>query len=605
MTITASIYDSSGNVLGDGPITNITNLSVRRVLDGVGNFSITVPLLDKRSSDLIESEREIRIYRNFNNIRREIFRGIVKNISKDLGGPGSIVKVSGPDNLDLLSKRVMGRFSSYENQPIATIIDSVLSKIEGWSASVETGLGNQSVKFGGSNLFKALTTMAAQRGVHVRSGLQPKQLEFGAFGQSSGITFSNNSTLDDELYSNKNVVEITKFSASKSSSAITTRIRPIGSGEGVAALTLASSDRTTPYTIQSTVDNGYTEYFIDSPNTALYGVIESYITFKEIVQITNSAASRKNAANQLYDAAIYWLKNNDTPIQQFKMSGIQPNVTIRPGDKVKVQFSGDIIDETDKSWKYVDINDEFWVMSVTENISGVTSTVDLEISNIDSMVKDSKQVLVDSLEAINVQNIQVKTTPFMYENTYTRFIEADDATNNPVPTPAKFVLRLSSQVVDVTSILLHIRTFPLYNFLSVYVPGVVTSDTPTPAAGVLHHHSLTNNSANGVWTLQEDTQYPTGLSIKINGIDYTSTLGGPWAPTNVQTDFDIDLTDVIKAQSGGFQRTHNIWFYPSQRSGNVAPPWSFAGTQLGLNASHGFLEANFNVQGVCQAIIPS
>lgn len=609
MTLYATIHDSTGATLGSGPILTVSRLSVKRSLDGVGSFSCSIPVMDQAAWKLITNEREIRVYRSFGKVRREIIRGIIRNIAVDYIGKKSMINISGPDTLDALTRRTTGRFMSYDNQPVQSIIDNLLLKFPGWTSIVDSGLGNQSVKFGGANVFKSLATMAEHKGVHIRQGPLPQQIEFGAFGVDQGITLINSPVMDDALYDDISFIQIKKLTMTQNSNTIATRIRPIGSGEGVAAVTLRLSNRTTPFAIQSVVENGQTEYFLDSPNIATYGIIERYVTFKEIVPIGNTLTSQGYAANELYDAAATWLQKNSSPVQQFKVHGIQPQVTLRPGDKITVRFNGMVQDEDGKPWRYVELNGSYWIMGITENFAGLGATVDLEISNVDTAVKTIQQVVVDSVDAINVQNLQVKTTPFMYENTYTRYIESDDIVNNPVPYPAKFVLRLSKQVVDVTSILLHVKTFSLVNFLAVSQAGgpVTVVGTVTPAAGVTHTHSASqfNQAANGIWTLQEDNQYPTGLTVKINGVDYTTQLGGPWAPSNVQTDFDIDLTDVIKAQPGGFQRTHDIWFYPTQRSGNVAPPWSFAGAVNGLNASHGFLEANFNVQGVCQAIIPS
>ena len=605
MTLYATIHDTLGNVLGDGPILTVSQLSVKRALDGVGSFSLSIPATDEKAWGLIVNEREIRVYRSLGKIRREILRGIVRNVTIDYVGTSSVMKVSGPDMLDALTRRIAGRYTSFDNQPISNIVSSIISKVPGWTAVVDPGLGNQTVKFGGANVFKSLMTMADHKGAHVRQGLVPNQIEFGTFGINQGVTLTNNPVMSDEVHEDTTVIQIQKLTMARNSNTIATRIRPVGAGEGVAAVTLRLSDRTTPYAINQVVEGDQVEYYLDSPNIGTYGVIERYVTFKEIVPVGNSLTSQGHAANELYDAAVSWLDKNDEPIQQFKVQGIQPQVDVRPGDKITLRFNGYVMDEDGKPWRYVELNGEYWVMGTTESISGVKSTVDLEISNIDSLVKSTQQILVDSIDAINVQNIQVKTTPFMYENCYTRYIEADDATLNPSPLPAKFIIRFSRQVVDVTSVLLHVRTFSLMNWLTLVTPQIDVGLTPTPAVGVLHTHQIPQSYIGGSFSLQEDDQYPTGLTLKINGVDYTSVLGGPWALVNAQADFDIDITDIIKDQPGGFQQTHNIWFYPSQRLGRVSLPWSYYGAQNGNNASHGFLEANFNVQGVCQAVIPS
>ncbi len=83
----------------------------------------------------------------------------------------------------------------------------------------------------------------------------------------------------------------------------------LGAGEGVAALTLEKSTRTSPFTVQSIVgpDGNLQYYLSDATSVATYGQIEKIISFKQIAPLSNSETDIINAANALFDAAAEWL----------------------------------------------------------------------------------------------------------------------------------------------------------------------------------------------------------------------------------------------------------------------------------------------------------
>jgi hypothetical protein len=69
--------------------------------------------------------------------------------------------------------------------------------------------------------------------------------------------------------------------------------------------------------------------------------------------------------------------------------------------------------------------------------------------------------------------------------------------------------------------------------------GGGTTVTPTSAAGSSHNHALS-------FGIYEAPDYPTNVSIKVDSVDITSDLGGPWNPTSGDPRVvNLDLTKYI------------------------------------------------------------
>ena len=95
-------------------------------------------------------------------------------------------------------------------------------------------------------------------------------------------------------------------------------------------------------------------------------------------------------------------------------------------------------------------------------------------------------------------------------------------------------------------------------------PGSGTAAGPgVPAA---HTHTVNTNVtlSTGIF---EDTA-PTSVSIKIDGTDYTSTLGGPWTTDQVE----LDITKVMPTSLASF---HNIQLTPD-RNGRITGELRFS-----------------------------
>lgn len=578
------IYDAAGTTrLGGGPIITAQDLSRKRKLDGQGRISFKFPATDARALELCQHERQARLYVRDRGETREIGRGIIRSKEYD-GGDAKSIRVDGPDSLDALTRYTVGRFRTYEAEEIADIAAELVDLVPGWTVEAEDGLGLQSARFNGANVLKALIRMTEEKGLHLREGTAANTVEIGAFGEQTNLVAANVGGISRALYGNKDLLIIDRLYLKSSTEAIATRIYPLGSGEGTAAITLALSTRTGPYTIQSTVRGGVTEYYIqDDDAVAAYGVIEAYRTFKEITPISNTDTGKIAAANALYDAAAAWLARNSIEVTNYSFSAKKPGSTIRPGDKIRVQYTGAVYRDN-VMVQPAAIDDWFWVMSVEERVAGNGLTVNLEVSNIDQIVKDIEQKIADTIESIEVANVAIKTFPIWtthYDNEMVEYVSSS------LGQEATFYYELDGAITDATSIVLRFTTKPL--------------STPVRVQTLF---DIAGNNLGYVFNAVQGDQHPKGLRVLINGVDYTTQFGGPWNPLSTDNnviDVSQDIIDILKAD--GFYQRHTITFRATTPGTGTYPvPLHNVGTLNGQRSS-GFIKLSIRVAGNVQAII--
>lgn len=70
-----------------------------------------------------------------------------------------------------------------------------------------------------------------------------------------------------------------------------------------------------------------------------------------------------------------------------------------------------------------------------------------------------------------------------------------------------------------------------------------------------HNHTLS-------YGLYEDTVYPQGIFISIDGTDQTIPLGGPWAPVPFtdSVEVEVDITEYLVDAVGGLRQNHRVQF---------------------------------------------
>jgi len=446
------------------------------------------------------------------------------------------------------------------------------------------------------------------------------------------IAFGRMININDAVERNNSLLPIERIVIDEDTRNIVNWIIPIGGGDGDAAVTLKEAyeagNRTTGngyrYNIQQVTINGRTEYAIsDASSISTYGQIEKNpVKFSKIVPISNSKANLTLASEAVYDAASAWLERKSVKLNTYKINVKKPRTTIRPGDKITLDYKGYVKRTgTDAEFAFVDIRDDFWVMEVEERVSTSGVSLSLTIASIDEHVKDAQDVVVGAIEAIDIRNIQIQPYPNVWGYVYQRQMDSNHSAIVPV--------RVDEAILSIHRCSLYITTRPFrstasaarsggaaattsagggdhrhrmfaqttntYTFpgsgsnpatLPARVFNALQADLITQASVVLlnagsldlytdgasgeHTHTinLPNHTHELDYEINDDTDYPDSVGIKINGVDRTTALGGPWGVGGSAIDIEIDIAQYIES-AAIFQQRHQIELYCDSGQGEI------------------------------------
>lgn len=589
MNLWADIYDSSGNRLGGGPVP-LRDAAVTRRLDGVGSIQFSVPGTDQRAVDLLVNEAHARIYYQANEAAgiRELGRGVIRRIRAAGSVDNWSLICDGPDDLDALTRvsTLLGR--KFSAKTVSQISTTLVGLVSGWSASASGGNTTDS-RFDGMSVFKALLALAEQQGLHVRAGSSANVVEIGAFGSDSGLRLVNAAQMTPALEANDDVLLIESLNVEKNSEAVCNRLYPLGAGIGEAWLTLEDATRSTPYTVQSTTGpDGKTLYYLqDSASVSAFGVIEKVGKFSQIAPLSNSAADMENAANALYDISAAWLQRYALRQDVYDVTARKGRTSVRPGDQIQLIYKG-LVTRDGEVVAYVDLDQAMWVLEATERVGIEGAALDLKLATVDRHEMDAAQIVIGALEELQIDGVSVK--PYFNRVAWVYF--------NPIIAPLYAVtmpVRFGNATQRLNRCLVHFSTKSFVSPVSTAVTNTThhhpyMSDggypsgppygpfewkTPSMNSGVyllapfLAEYPATYNLPfdTGVEdnedfiTLQfapiEDTQTPTGIRLYVDGVDRTTALGGPWAPSDGEVTIeDLDITAYILAST--LQQEHTV-----------------------------------------------
>lgn len=398
MRLWVDVLDDAGQRLGNGPLTAVNLATVKRKLDGAGSFSLALPGSDIRSSQLLTEGRTVAIYAELGDTLRELGRGRITGITGKESASGPLISVKGQDALDDLKRASTWLNREYDDAAITTIV-SELAGLAGWTADVDAGLGNTTIRYNGVSVLKALQALAQQQGLHLRHE-GGTALKFGAMGEDNGLRIVQRRTLHQEAYLNQEIVFPGTLSWERSVSAVANVVLPVGYQGSV---TLEHSTRSSPYPIQTmTGPGGETLYYIqDATSIAAHGRIEAVQGFPDVKALGDTATDLERAANALYDAAAAWMSQRSETqyIYSLELKKVW-GTTIRPGDKVRLIYKGAVTrDGIEVSW--LDTNALYWVLDVTENLGSEDHTVSAQLSNIDRLERNAVQAVADALDVVN------------------------------------------------------------------------------------------------------------------------------------------------------------------------------------------------------------
>lgn len=506
MTIWVDVYNRTTGKKQQGPIL-LNSAKVTRVLDGIGSIEFTTPLVGERAKTLLVNEAVFDLYTDLGGTRRLVGSGVITSVKYVVSGESLLISCSGHDLLQQLKRK--STLLNFAVTGSVAAVASALASLAGWSIQVSGTWPDVSVRYDGESVIGALTSLAGAVGAHIRQGESAQTVELGAFGESLNILITNPQVNSADAFGNQKVLFLTSLEIGQTSDALATWLIPFGGGSGKAALTLEKSDRAGIFT--TTGPDGSTLYGIkDIGAISEFGEIQQTKQFSEVVPTSNTTTSQVDAANTLFDVATAWLSKYSRAVVTYKIAAINVTQNLRPGDKVRLLFTG-VVDDDGEERRYLEIDDFFYIMKVTENL-GESASVNLEISSVDRFVDTAAKIVADQVKSGRVAGLKPAPTPFYFSDTLRATLT--------VSTPAVFPVFINDQVLDLIS---------------------------------------------ATFTFQAEGSF-TGLSFYYNGTDQTARLGGPWS-LPVGASLELDVIDLMK--TAGVKGTHQFEVRTDSDTGSI------------------------------------
>lgn len=619
----AAIRDASGAVIGPGPLTTLTSLDDTASLDTVGSASFTLPAADPRTALLSPGVTFDLHDEQDGHLGRFLFDDL--SLSDSPAGEAWLT-VTCSDVLALLSRHTVGFRRGYAYQDVAAVVADLVSLAPGWRADVEAGIGHTTVAYEGESVLVAVDELRDRWGRHYRLGAEALTLEFGAFGQDSGVILTNlPGQVQPEIGARREVAVVTSIRRVEEAGAIFNRVIPIGAGQGVSQLTIqAATVGDYPVLTGSNQDGSSFYYLQDEASIAAYGLRTKVLTMPNVRPLTNSAANAANAANVLKGTAEVFLARHRAPRVTYAVTAAALRKQVKVGDTVRLVYRGMV-----EGYRYIDIDQDFYAMDRTRlRSAGGERSASLVLSSIAERRTADSDVLLDVIHDLHSLKVHVPITlAYAPVGPYVRRINPDHE--------AEFTVRIREEVTALNRALLRFATAPLRSSVSATAAAESTvgstssggGTTATSAAGGDHRHEIGykltgtfsgadqwygirindnliyedalalkktgSRSTNAVWEtrgssgphthdltlpdhthdvtvpahshamqydLYADDQVPAGISLEVDGVDVTTALGGPWAPTQAAVEVEVDITEALTEAPGGLRQNHRLTF---------------------------------------------
>ena len=502
MRIWAEVVDAAGDILG---LVNLVSVSVARRLDAAGDIQLSVPTSDPQAVKYMQVGRYVHVYVKKSDLHTSelIEKGVLMHDTISIGSSGSqVTQWQATDGLEDFRRENTLRGRVFNNRGIVSVVNDLLP--EGWNAAFKGVSGNTSQRFDGLSYLKAIDRIRDHHGYHFRLGAGANRLEFGSFGEYQGIRVTNAAVSDQRLLANRNLVLIEKLTVAEDGYDVVNWIEPT-SGPADGPLTLKRSTRTSPYPIQTMVGpDGKTIYYLaDNDSISQYGTIKAVLNPKALIlPVQASTSALINAADVLYDWGAATLARRSQLQKTYQINGIKVDKSIRPGDKIWLVYRGEVV-QRGQVVQYVDIDEQLWVLEVSESYGVNGHTVSWQVSTVDIVPMSAANMVADV-----IQNQQQAATAVS--------IQVDRSNQ--------------SDTVAVSSTTPGSMTFTVQNS-TIYVPSCL------------------------VTVMRESEDAPSRMEMTLDG---EAIGGGPWLYAPDQLVFSIDLEETLN--DGDIQGEHTLEF---------------------------------------------
>ena len=524
MRIWVEVLDTSGVRQG---IVNLTSCTITRNLDSAGRIELAMPATDKAALDLMAIGRSVRVYRS--HPKTYIGGGILLRSTMSVNAGGMALTWEATDQFEELRRENTLLGLVYNNRSIQAVVKNLVQRVSGWQVGFDNVSGNTSTRFQGASILQALTSVAQLHGYHLRLA-GDRLLQFGAFGADNGVRLSNITRQMGNDRMLNGAVAIETLNIDYEGHEIVNWIVPVA-GQGDAALTLRRATTSSPYTIGTmTGPDGRTVYYLsDASSISSYGTIQRIVQASQpIIIVEPSENGLINAANVLYDWAASHLERVKDPQTVYSVSGANIPRGLLPGDKIRLAYKGRTR-RFGEVVRYIDINELFWVIVVTESYNLSGNMVQLQISSTD----EAPQSVVDMVSGLIRKDAFGSALQLQVNRNTTR-----DMITLAAKTPTAVTFDVSDTTIDIASARVTV--------------------TRTDAQGEPSNFSLTLNA--------------------------TAIDGGPflWG-VGVGTSFTAEFMDVLLAQSP-IQGEHTLYVQCQDGAGDVTVKIEIGEVSGGLSA---------------------
>jgi hypothetical protein len=506
------VENNLGVKQGAGPLTSVQTWTYTARMDAAGDFSCTFAATDPVADEVVV-KCVLRAWANLNGVWTEVGAGIVDNIERRVRPDGTVIMTASGQDLirELTYRSVKNLALENSGAPVAhsVAVAAVAAYApSGWTITADSSPAWNSIygRFNGESVLAALLSVADKSRNHFTRGTG-RSVEFTSTFSDSGIRAIQAGP--DDLVTE--TCAIANLSVRHESYDLLTRIYPRGSGNGDVQLTLRNTTRGTT----NSVPSGYTlsevnNYLQHDAGFATYGLIESWLDYREIGPVSNSNADLQAAADMLFDVTLRELqrRNEEAAASYYDIHLAQCSTLLRPMQTMRLVYqdaeSGLDVD-TD-----LNILEATWSVDVT----GVQTT-SVIVSNVDRWPQSDVDAIVNSMTQGHVYQALPQLNANSYVTAYTKNLDKTPTQDNY----AQFRFRFGEEVVQLQQVLFEFQLLPFESTVR-----AVSSSTTTSTSG--GGTTVSSTSGGGTTATSTSGGGTTATSTAGGGTTVSSTAGG-------------------------------------------------------------------------------
>jgi hypothetical protein len=484
---------TTGFVAGNQPIRTASRVRRTLGLDRIGKWAFDVSVADPAFENIEGSDFRVYWASGGDTHLLGECSYLDHGVQAQAGGAAVSVQASGRLR-DLARQTVLQRSFDGATDTVNDVLSEIVPLRSGWSlGDVDTITTPAPMDFWYETVYDGVRLLAETFDYHFREGATSKTLDFGAFGDDSGLLLVGGSQFASVsgMRRTRSVARIEQIGVSYRGGDVVNRLIPFGGAVGVATIDLSETTSTQAgYPVQSAALPGGGSYYYleDSGSISTYGLTERRFLRKDLRPISNSPAAREYAANILYEATLAsLLRLKDRQITyDVSVADWQPGL-VQPGDKVRLMFRGFAqARDSNGGLTWLDIDDEsqpgqgkeFYILEISEEFGdGVRASLKLNENGVSE--KTTENLLAETIRAFETAQIHVQPTISRYtQGPYVKRVSQADSVS------ADFTITLGPETLDIWYVKIQVVGEPLKSSVKSVVDDGGTTETSTDDGSV-------------------------------------------------------------------------------------------------------------------------